>query len=83
MYSLLLFFLSIAFFFCIYRNALGHKIVGCPAYIEDPRYARNALVFNLCLVFDSAADTLKHEIVVKKLAGYLTNLEVRSGEFSA
>ncbi|XP_064605501.1 GATOR1 complex protein NPRL2-like isoform X2 [Liolophura sinensis] len=57
-------------------NALGHKIVGCPVCIDDHKYKRNALIFNLCLVFDVLTQTCKYEIVVKKLATYLTQLEL-------
>ena len=63
-------------------NALGHKILGCPVCIDNPKYARNALMFNLCLVFDAAADTLPYESVVKKMAGYLTRLEREIGFLS-
>ena len=45
--------------------------------IDNPKYARNALIFNLCFVFEAASDTTRFENAVKKLAGYLTTLEVR------
>lgn len=63
-------------------NALGRKIVGCPACIENPKYARNALIFNLCFVFDAAANPTPYEAVVKKLGGYLTALELESNFLS-
>ncbi|XP_013407507.1 GATOR complex protein NPRL2 [Lingula anatina] len=59
-------------------NALGHKIMGCPVCIENPKYPRNMLIFNLCLVIDATASTAPFEIIVKKLAGYLTNLELEN-----
>ena len=60
-----------------FRNALGHKIVGCPVCIEDKKYKRNALMFNVCLVFNSSTRlTHIYGPAVKKLATYLTQLEV-------
>ena len=56
---------------------MGHKILGCPIIIrDDKKYKRNALIFNLCLVFEENAATEIYEPVVKKLASYLTLLEV-------
>ncbi|KAK3086175.1 hypothetical protein FSP39_014683 [Pinctada imbricata] len=63
-------------------NALGLKILGCPVFIDDPKYKRNAYIFNLCLVFDGQSDTNSYEPVVKKLAGYLTQIELQSGFLS-
>lgn len=37
-------------------------------------------MFNLCFVFEQDVDTINHEPVVKKLASYLTQIEV-SGIF--
>ncbi|XP_056020972.1 GATOR complex protein NPRL2-like isoform X2 [Ostrea edulis] len=64
-------------------NALGYKIVGCPVYIGDTKYQRNALMFNLCFVFGQSVDTSNHEPVVKKLASYLTQIELESGFLSS
>lgn len=63
-------------------NALDHIILGCPVVIDNPKYARNALIFNLCFVFDKAMDTSNYEPVVKKLAAYLTQLELENGLLS-
>lgn len=63
-------------FFLFFRNALDHKFVGCPISIENAKYSRNALVFNVCFVLRPAVDTIRFEGVVKKLAGYMTSLEV-------
>lgn len=63
-------------------NALGHKILGYPVHIPGRKYARNALMFNLCFVFDQQAYTTDYEPVVKKLASYLTQLELESGYLS-
>ncbi|KAK9722606.1 Nitrogen permease regulator 2 [Basidiobolus ranarum] len=54
------------------------KVVGYPVSIEDRKYERNALMFNLCFVFDREANTCGYEPVVKKMAGVLRALEVES-----
>ena len=51
--------------------------MGCPVSIGDTKYERNALMFNLCFVFEQHVDTINYEPVVKKLASYLTQIEVR------
>lgn len=63
-------------------NALGHKFVGCPVSIENAKYSRNALLFNVCFVLRPTVDTIRFEGVVKKLAGYLTSLELEYGFIS-
>ena len=68
-------FTSIWFFF-FFSDALDHKFIGCPISIENAKYSRNALVFNVCFVLDPNVDTIRYEGVVKKLAGYMTSLEV-------
>lgn len=50
--------------------------MGCPVIIDNKKYKRNALIFNLCMVFDTSVNTEKYEGIVKKLAGYLRTLEV-------
>ncbi|XP_071082771.1 GATOR1 complex protein NPRL2-like [Haliotis cracherodii] len=60
-------------------NAWNLKIVGCPVCIDDPKYKRNALMFNLCFVFDKDSRTCNFGSVVKKLAAYFTQLELESG----
>lgn len=62
--------------FFFFSNALDHKFVGCPISIENAKYSRNALVFNVCFVLGPNVDTIRYEGVVKKLAGYMTSLEV-------
>ena len=68
-------FTSIWFFF-FFSDALDHKFIGCPISIENAKYSRNALVFNVCFVLGPNVDTIRYEGVVKKLAGYMTSLEV-------
>lgn len=67
--------LHVVYFFSC-RNTLGQKIIGCPVYIENKKYDRNALIFNCCFLFDEDTRTVRYEPVVKKLATYLTQLEV-------
>ncbi|EAW65108.1 tumor suppressor candidate 4, isoform CRA_c [Homo sapiens] len=54
------------------------KLIGCPVCIEHKKYSRNALLFNLGFVCDAQAKTCALEPIVKKLAGYLTTLELES-----
>ena len=70
---------SFSFFNC--RNALDHKFIGCPICIENAKYSRNALLFNVCFVLGPNVDTICYEGVVKKLAGYMTSLEVTINTF--
>ncbi|XP_050411926.1 GATOR complex protein NPRL2 isoform X1 [Patella vulgata] len=59
-------------------NVSKHIIVGCPVCIQNTKYKRNALQFNLCLVFQKDFVTWTYESVVKKLASYLTQLELEN-----
>ncbi|KAK3740606.1 hypothetical protein QZH41_009731, partial [Actinostola sp. cb2023] len=63
-------------------NALNYKFVGCPISIENAKYSRNALLFNVCFVFNDKSDIVCYEGVVKKLANYLTTLELENGFLS-
>jgi len=59
-------------------NVRGLQIVGFPVDIPG-EYARNHLLFSIALVLDEdCGDISVYEPVVRKLAGYLTTLEVRS-----
>ena len=51
-------------------------MVGYPIQIDDAKYARNALMFNLCFVFDECANVSPYEPIVKKLGEYLRTAEV-------
>lgn len=44
----------------------------------DQKYERNALLFNLCFVFEKDAATAAYEQVVRKMARVLKSLEVES-----
>lgn len=63
-------------------NVLGVKITGYPNEIKNLKYARNALIFNLCFVCDSTSRTVHYEPAVKKLSEYLENLELENGFLS-
>ncbi|XP_071810529.1 GATOR1 complex protein NPRL2-like [Asterias amurensis] len=63
-------------------NAPGHKIIGCPVGIQNAKYSRNALLFNLCFVCDASTNTACYEPLVKKLASYLITLELECGFLS-
>ncbi|XP_011531590.1 GATOR1 complex protein NPRL2 isoform X2 [Homo sapiens] len=58
--------------------SMEKKLIGCPVCIEHKKYSRNALLFNLGFVCDAQAKTCALEPIVKKLAGYLTTLELES-----
>lgn len=63
-------------------TAMEKKLIGCPVCIEHKKYSRNALLFNLGFVCDATAKTCHLEPLVKKLAGYLTTLELESSFIS-
>ncbi|XP_025107996.1 GATOR complex protein NPRL2-like isoform X2 [Pomacea canaliculata] len=63
-------------------NAFGLKFVGCPVCIDNPKYKRNALIFNLNFVFSESTNTASYGAVVKKLAGYMIQLEMENGFLS-
>lgn len=63
-------------------NALNHKFIGCPISIENAKYSRNALLFNVCFALGPHVDTIRFEGVVKKLAEYMTSLELEEGFLS-
>jgi len=54
------------------------RILSFPVSIESNKYERNALIFNLGLVFALEDDDLRsYEPVVRKLAKVFRTLEVR------
>ena len=63
-------------------KAFDYKFVGCSVGIENAKYSRNALLFNVCFVLDEEIGTEKYEGVVKKLVAYLKTLEQESGFIS-
>ncbi|KAG8436134.1 hypothetical protein GDO86_007297 [Hymenochirus boettgeri] len=63
-------------------TAMDKKLIGCPVCIEHKKYSRNALLFNMGFVCNAQAKTCALEPIVKKLAGYLTTLELETGFIS-
>lgn len=57
-------------------NARKGKIIGYPIHIENTKYPRNRLIFNLCFVCDPSKRTMQYEPIVRKLANYLVKLEL-------
>lgn len=57
-------------------NALGLKIIGYPIGIDDARYSRNRLIFNVCFVCRPNMRTFHYEPLVKKLNRYFEDLEL-------
>lgn len=57
-------------------NARKDKIIGYPIHIENQKYPRNGLIFNLCFVCDASKKTMQYEPLVRKLANYLVKLEL-------
>lgn len=56
-------------------KAFNYTFMGYPVVIEDRKYSRNALFFNMVFVFDGEDDAEEYEPVVKKLANYFLTLE--------
>lgn len=59
-------------------TAGSFKVVGYPMTIEHRKYERNALMFNLCWVFDSHAVITSYEPIISKMAAVLRSLEVEN-----
>lgn len=57
-------------------NALGLKIIGYPIGIDDARYSRNRLIFNVCFVCQPNMRTFHYEPLVRKLNRYFEDLEL-------
>lgn len=57
-------------------NALGLKIIGYPIGIDNSRYSRNRLIFNICFVCLPDMRTFYYEPIVKKLNRYFEELEL-------
>lgn len=58
---------------CATKN---HRILGFPVRLDDESYPRNYFLYNLCFVFDRAADLSCYEPVARKVSRVLTNCEV-------
>ncbi|KAJ3192249.1 Nitrogen permease regulator 2 [Irineochytrium annulatum] len=59
-----------------------YRVMGYPVSIEDPKYERNAFLFNLCFVFENSSvehvDLPAYEQVVRKMSRILRSLEKES-----
>lgn len=55
-----------------------YNIMGFPIQITDQKYKRNAIIFNLCFVFDKLHDPSCYEQIVCKIGRVLTFLEIES-----
>ncbi|TMW65334.1 hypothetical protein Poli38472_007976 [Pythium oligandrum] len=58
------------------------KIVGYPVCIEDDKYHRNALLFNIAFVFDQGVDTASYRPILRKLGALVESMERESGFLS-
>ncbi|KJE92625.1 hypothetical protein CAOG_03547 [Capsaspora owczarzaki ATCC 30864] len=59
-------------------NAAGFTFVGHPVAIENKKYERNALLFNLGFVFDAGVEIKAFEPTIRKIAHYLYSMEIES-----
>ncbi|EGC38526.1 hypothetical protein DICPUDRAFT_148736 [Dictyostelium purpureum] len=59
-------------------TAFDYKILGYPVLVQDVKYHRNALLFNLCFVFDKNTETTNYNQIVRKLGIILRTLEKES-----
>jgi len=58
-------------------NVQGKKICGFPRVIDDKKYQRNQLMFNVCFVCYPWSRTVQFEAPLKKLSEFLLNLELQ------
>uniref|UniRef100_A0A1I8HRH2 DUF3668 domain-containing protein n=1 Tax=Macrostomum lignano TaxID=282301 RepID=A0A1I8HRH2_9PLAT len=67
----------------IWLDAFGSRIMGCAQCIEDKRYKRNAMHFNIGLVISMDCQVpVKYELIVRKLGRYFHSLEVETAFLS-
>ncbi|KYR01985.1 NPR2 family protein [Tieghemostelium lacteum] len=59
-------------------TAFNYKILGYPVLMQDVKYHRNALLFNLSFVFNKGTDTIPYHQIVRKLGTILQTLEKES-----
>lgn len=65
-------------------TALGATVMGFPVCIEDAKYPRNALLFNLCLVLgdEAAEEEAAYGALLAKLGRALRTLEIEAAHLS-
>jgi len=62
----------------------GHRVLGFPVSLEDPKYERNRFTFSTCFVVDERDDDGQAwGPIVRKTAGFFTSLENEDGLLSA
>ncbi|EFA78815.1 NPR2 family protein [Heterostelium album PN500] len=59
-------------------TAFDYKILGYPVLLQDVKYHRNALLFNLAMVFDKHTDTTIYHNIIRKLGTILRTLETET-----
>ncbi|KAK0261539.1 Nitrogen permease regulator 2 [Friedmanniomyces endolithicus] len=57
----------------------GHRVLGFPISLEDPKYERNRFTFNVCFVLDEELDTRPWLGIVNKTATFVQALEEEDG----
>lgn len=60
-------------------NAFGLTVMGYPLCINNEKYFRNALLFNVGFVFDAGTDTEPYQNALKKMALTLYRMELEGG----
>ena len=63
-------------------TAGGHKVMGYPLRVEDHKYHRNALMFNIGMVFDAGAETGIYEAVLSKIGNTFHTMETEASFLS-
>ncbi|OQR96411.1 hypothetical protein ACHHYP_15825 [Achlya hypogyna] len=58
------------------------KIVGYPVCIEDDKYHRNALLFNIGFVFQRSMDSTPYKPILRKLGSLMESMEKENGFLS-
>lgn len=63
-------------------SAFGVRFMGFPIGIENEKYTRNALMFNVAFLFDESTPTRPYEHVLRKLGRFLRTMEIDFGVLS-
>lgn len=58
------------------KNKNESQILGCPICISNGNYERNALIFNVCFIFDSNTDIKCYKPIIKKLNNIIKKMEM-------
>ncbi|KAK0260187.1 trifunctional histidinol dehydrogenase [Friedmanniomyces endolithicus] len=59
--------------------AEGHRILGFPVSLEDPKYERNRFTFNVCFVLNETEDVKPWLAAVNKTVAFFQALEEEDG----